>query len=348
MSKQRTSATADITTILTLHICVDYRNIKAYNDADHIVNEEANPEPNKRGRPQAVSDPIKAKLVEEAKIQDLAKNSFTREKLSDFVFEEQKKEKRESGLTDLTVDPISKSVTNRLIHECLPEKVPHAHTQNERRLEALMDLSNHIDFAAMWPAVVGTGEDKIPPSNVFNWDATSLLLELNLEATEMLHLAEGSKAELKKKGLSPSTTKTRKEASLKKRGISVIALTSADGALPCVIVKFKDAKYNEVNVYKVSAVYIRTCSISHSTPLHQLSIVYCMDLSRIMLRIMDLCVFFCVHYSSGNYRGWGVAMHTSSPSLPAKDRSRATKMQAVWNPPYRTTCNEISKKTRMI
>ena len=84
------------------------------------------------------------------------------------------------------------------------------------------------------------------PSNMFNFDATSILLESSSDDPKKLRLAEGSKAELRELGLNPAFTSTRSETSLKKRGITVISQTSADGKLSCIIIKIKDGAFKKV------------------------------------------------------------------------------------------------------
>lgn len=205
----------------------------------------------KRGRKATISDEIKAAAKIEARKRDLGKNSFTTETFRTWLLDQLKAERIHNGGNSYGVDDINTRTLQRVIKEVLPEKVC-ARTQNERRFEAIMDALNHINFAAMWQAVVCTDDQSIiSPSGMFNLDATSLLLELGMEANAQLRLAEGSKAELKRKGLNPSTTKTRAQTSLKKRGISMIALTCADGTLVSVVVKIKDQTFKKLSMHKV-------------------------------------------------------------------------------------------------
>lgn len=206
----------------------------------------------KQGRPTTVTQEILDQMVLKAQQKDRAKDSFTKETLDDWLFDQLKREARKNGKNDHNVERVPSQTLRRYISKYLPEKCKAA-TQNERRFEALMDAVNHINFAAMWPAVVGSGDSTIPARNMFNLDATSILLEAGGDDKVRLVLAKGSTKELKEKGLNPSTTRTRTQASLKKRGISVVALTCADGSLTCVIVKIKDRNFEKVELRNVSS-----------------------------------------------------------------------------------------------
>ena len=84
---------------------------------------------------------------------------------------------------------------------------------------------------------------------LFNFDATTLLLETSSDEKRQLFLAAGSKKELKRRGLNPSTTISKGVSSLKKRAVTAVSLTRADGILSCIIVKVKDISFKEVNMH---------------------------------------------------------------------------------------------------
>jgi hypothetical protein len=115
----------------------------------------------------------------------------------------------------------------------------------------------------MWP-VISFDPHFDSPTHLYNFDATSLLLESSLDENKKLFLAEGSKKKLKILGLNPSTVVSREGTSFKKRGVSLISL---DGNLSAIIIKIKDGSYLTDYLFKQSLYffYINTQHMQLST-----------------------------------------------------------------------------------
>ena len=220
---------------------------------DNIKRNSTEP-PSKGGRPRLVSKTLVNTMVSIARKKDLSKDSFTAVTFKKELHNIRLSDVVESGGNHLSLKMLSDRTLRRVRQEVVPETENASKNQNERRYEALMDTRNHISLAAMWPAVIfdETYEDlTIPPSNMFNFDATTLLLETSIDEKKQLFLAAGSKKELRRRGLNPATTNSREATSLKKRAITIISLTRADGVLSCVIVKVKDSSFSEVNMHEL-------------------------------------------------------------------------------------------------
>ena len=120
-----------------------------------------------------------------------------------------------------------------------------------------MDILNHIFLAAIWPSVA----EDVSPQRAFNVDGTSMLLEASERADDnILYMAAGSKAKLKKMKLNPAQTLAKRSVPFKKRGVSLTVQTRGDGPLTTVIVKIKDRVFKNIKTIKVSDTLYSTCN----------------------------------------------------------------------------------------
>jgi hypothetical protein len=205
------------------------------------------------GRTPAVSDDIKEQLIKQAKQKDRAKDSFTNKTFKAVVEEMRVEEAQQHGKNPLALKALSKSALQRVRAEVLPESIKRGRSQNERRFEALIDLQNHVGLAAGWKAVLAKEDaaEELRGDRMFNFDSTSILLETSADDKDRLYMAEGSRAQLRKLGLTPSTTQRRANAKYKKRCVQMQTLTRADGVLNCVLVLIKDFSFTETVRHKV-------------------------------------------------------------------------------------------------
>lgn len=206
------------------------------------------------GREAAVSPDVMKALSARAQERDTSKNSYTSASFRVDLEEERKLDAASRGRNTMMVAPLAPSTFRRYRGKILPAKVRRAASQNERRFEALMDVQNHVGLAALWKAVIETPQEgeELPPSRMFNFDSTSILLETSAEDANTLYMAEGSRARLRELGLSPAKTNTRRTGRYKKRCVQLTVLNRADGTMCCAVVTIKDRIFTSTQRHMVS------------------------------------------------------------------------------------------------
>jgi hypothetical protein len=218
----------------------------------HIALLTAGKTPQKIGRPPIFSSSLKQAFKLDAQFRDLSKNSHTNKTIKPELQKRREKEIIDNGGNIYSLTNYSYSTYVRFRKEILPEIVNTGVTQNQRRYEALIDIRNHISLAVMWKAILSEDNQFESPAHLYNFDATTLLLETSSDDKITLFLAEGSKKYLKELGLNPSTTLSREGASFKKRAITCISLTRADGFLSAIVIKIKDGSFKECTLHKLT------------------------------------------------------------------------------------------------
>jgi hypothetical protein len=130
------------------------------------------------GRPKLFSDSLKETVKLIAQNRDVSKNSFTNKTFKTELENLRKKEIISNGGNEYSIEQYSNSSYWRLRKEVLPEQITCRTSQNQRRYEALIDLRNHISLAVMWPAILSHEAQLESPAHLYNFDATTILLEM--------------------------------------------------------------------------------------------------------------------------------------------------------------------------
>ncbi len=115
--------------------------------------------------------------------------------------------------------------------------------------QANTDVYNFVSMGPVWLTAVHGAEQgpfiaKARPQLVFNIDTASVLLE---HATTEVFVNKVLDTYLREHNAAATHTRTEE----KHRGLSMLPLIAADGALLCTVVILKDAKYTAPHLIKV-------------------------------------------------------------------------------------------------
>ena len=125
-----------------------------------IRHQENRPITVNKGRKNKISHPIRDRLRKNGLKKALKKDCYTKASFQEDVKKEFEMEaKKDPNLPEGVVQECSERTIRRTMNMLFPVKVRAPSQQNERRLEALNDAYNAISLDAIWPAVVGIGND---------------------------------------------------------------------------------------------------------------------------------------------------------------------------------------------
>lgn len=135
-------------------------------------------------------------MCDQAVIRDRSKNSFTKKVFNATAMDMLKDHYKSTDRDPTSCAKVSSSSLYRLRRDVAPDTLERGRSQNQRRLDAITDIRNHVCLAALWKAVLASIANKVVevPSRLFNFDATSILLEAGNDDAVRLYMAEGSRA----------------------------------------------------------------------------------------------------------------------------------------------------------
>lgn len=213
-----------------------------------------------RGRAPLIPPEFGLKIQAKCALKDLSQSSVDAIGFRQLV-EEINKEEEEQGRKDPTYHPMHVEFggdTNieKIIKKWLPDKVPTATKQSERRINAALDASNFLSLLATWRALIteggsvplNNGVGSFPPDLIFNMDTTNIFVGDTTKA--YVYLAPGSKQLLKELNKCPGVGSVQSEA-FQRRAVQLVVLTNAAGQRLQTVVKINDNDTKKLRCFQV-------------------------------------------------------------------------------------------------
>lgn len=114
-------------------------------------------------------------------------------------------------------------------------------------MQAMVDLRNQVTLCATLQATLGDdpAAPKVPPSLIFNYDATTIHLQTSKQP---LYVTKGAMEELAKHARNPSDTGDDQQP----RFVGCLPLLSAEGKLVCCVLILKHKAFSDAELKLVS------------------------------------------------------------------------------------------------
>lgn len=180
----------------------------------------------KMGRKPIISDDVITNAQGVAEVKDLSKDSATSsQEILKSTDHFRRIEQDEAGSNSLSCPPVaSDSTYKRAARKVAPIRIRRGGVQSSSRQRALLDPRNALSCAATWNAVVDGIDDG---RQVHSWDELSVELNGFGKKVKLYMSEKGSKA-LRKRNLTPATTRNQGKRRTFKMGISKFVINLHD------------------------------------------------------------------------------------------------------------------------
>ena len=172
----------------------------------------------KMGRKPIISDNVISNAQGVADVKDLSRDFATSsQEILKSIDKLRRSEQDEAGANSLSCPPVvSRSTFKRAVRRVAPVIIPRGGVQNTSRKKALLDPRNALSCAATWNAVVDGIDDS---RQIHSWDELSV--ELNGFGKKVrLHMTKKGSKVIRKRNLTPATTRNQGKRRTFKMGIS--------------------------------------------------------------------------------------------------------------------------------
>ena len=174
--------------------------------------------PKKRGPKRLISDDVIKNATLAAEVNDASKDSATSTATILASIDTFRRNEQSNPLA--SPKTVSKSTSMRAVNRIAPVQVKSGGVQNTSRQKALLDPRNAISCAATWTAVT---MGVVDPRQIHSWDELSIELNGFGKKLPLRLSAVGAKL-LKKRNLTPSTTRNQGQRRTLKIGLSKFSL----------------------------------------------------------------------------------------------------------------------------